>query len=96
MVWRGAAISWEAVWSCLAGSRVGDSGLMWGKEERCYLLWRIEKGLASRVAVPRSAHRPVINEFMARHSGTCLGSRHDDDDESDGFGSNRSAIYCYL
>lgn len=29
-----------------------------GKEERCYLLWRIEKGLASRAAVPRSAHRP--------------------------------------
>lgn len=67
----GVAISWEAVWSCLAGFRVGDSGLMWGKEERCYLLWRIEKGLASRAAVPRSAHYQLgISEFTARHSGT--------------------------
>lgn len=60
--WGGVAISWEAVWSCLAGSRVGDSRLMWGKEERCYLLWRIEKGLASRAAVPRSAHYPARNQ----------------------------------
>lgn len=88
----GVAISWEAVWSCLAGSRVGDSRLMWGKEERCYLLWRIEKGLASRAAVPRSAHYPARNQRI--HSASLVrdlqGSRHDDG------ANNRSAIYCNL